>query len=80
MESKIVKIQEYSDRICEYTIIDTTKKDYTNMIGIRMNINCISCGQEGQFYYQQKKNLQFTLYCPNCEITWCIVCKNKEKG
>jgi Zn finger protein HypA/HybF involved in hydrogenase expression len=77
MEPKIIKTQESNDRIYEYTILNNKKQDYTNMMGVRANVNCISCGQEGQFYYQQKKTLQFTFYCPACETTWCIVCKYK---
>ena len=76
MESKIVKTQEASDRIYTWIIIDNQPRN--DLEDIRIDVNCVSCNQEGQFYWQEKETLTLIFYCPNSHTTWRIICKYKE--
>jgi Zn finger protein HypA/HybF involved in hydrogenase expression len=78
MEPKILRIQQAIDRTYEYTILDNIRKDLSTLHNIRMDINCISCNQEGQYYWQTKDKTRLEFYCPNCNITWTIFQKHKE--
>ena len=77
-QPKIVKIQEAVDRIYEYTILDNTRKDLSTLHQIRMDVNCISCNQEGQYWWQTPDHTRLEFYCPNCNVTWTVFVKPKE--
>ena len=75
---EFIKVQHAVDRDYSYYILSHDRIDLGTLHHVRIDVHCILCDMEGQYWWQSKDKSRLVFYCPSCNITWSVFKKEAK--